>query len=73
MKKNPDRTDLKTFRVHFIGGTKQDFHTPDDLIAVASKPDKGGFHPIVYSKGEWLINLDNVLYIEDVTPDEPAR
>jgi hypothetical protein len=66
--KNPDRDDLNTFKVHFVGGETESFHTDEDLIKIVSKPDEGGYHPIVFGKGEWVINMDNVLYIENTTP-----
>ena len=70
-KKNPERDDQNTYVVHFTDGTSEKFHTKDKLIAKLAKADAGGYHPLASAGDEWLINLDNVLYIEHPAAIEP--
>lgn len=70
--KNKDQDDLRSYKVHFADGSVESFHLSDDLIKALSKPDPGGYHPMVFDKTkQFVFNFDNVLWIEDVTPAEP--
>lgn len=72
-KKNPEAEDLNTYKVHFVDKATENFHTSDTLIKTLSKADAGGYHPIASGDDEWLINMDNVLWIENITPVEPTN
>lgn len=72
-RKNPDRDDLQTYKVHFINKDVITVHTPEELIKTAGKPDKGGYHPIFIIDDEILLNMNNVNYIDNVTPPPVAK
>ena len=66
--KNRERDDLNTYEVHFVDKSSEKFHTPDKLINSIK-----GDHPYLKGSGdEFMINLDNVTYIENVTPAKPV-
>lgn len=66
--KNPDRKDLNSYKVHFINKEILNVHSPNKLIAELGKPDKGGFHPVFTVDDEVFLNINNVNFIENVTP-----